>query len=141
MKTNNGGDKTKAEAVSWSETTLFETVKALEHVLVFVKWDPRSVIGDCNDGLTIDVSIFNSDAPCWATMLDRVIHEIRNRIEYEISITRNMRRRISNHREARPLFFGSRVIQFDNFARDCREVDGPKRGLLSFCLNLRKSGD
>src|SRR3974390_1592844 len=110
MKTNNGGDKTKPEAVSGSETTLFKTVKALEHVLVFVKWDSRSVIGDRNDGLTIDVSIFNCDAPCCATMLDSVIHEIRNRIEYEISITRNMRRRRPNYREARPPFFGGWVI-------------------------------
>jgi hypothetical protein len=46
MKTGYGTDKTETKSIAGSAAVSLQPIKALENMLVFITWNPRSVIGD-----------------------------------------------------------------------------------------------
>jgi hypothetical protein len=87
MQARNGSDKAKPETVSRCATTRLQPVKTLEHVLVFSSGNSRSIIGNRNNGSAFAAFCnLNGYVPRWATMFDRIVNEIGDRIKDEIAI-------------------------------------------------------
>ena len=87
MKTADGSDQTEPETVSRRVATVFEPVKALENVLVFVSGNSRPVIGDRDDGAAFNDFVRNDDLPSDTAMFDRIVHEIGDGIKDQIAIS------------------------------------------------------
>ena len=105
MKPGNGGDYAQSEATSRSAAAAFEPVKALENVGMLVDGKSRPVIADGNDRFTIAGHNLDGHPARLTAMLDRIIDEVGNRIEQEVSIARDEYRLIAGQAEMRASFF------------------------------------
>ena len=76
VKIGDGRDQAEPQTVSRRVAAVFEPVKALEDLLVFVRGNSGSVVGDRDDRLAIDVFVRDHDLPPGAAMLDRIVDEI-----------------------------------------------------------------
>src|SRR6185295_5683879 len=81
VKMGDGSDQAEPQPVSRRVTAVFEPVKALENLLVFVRGNSGPVIGDRDDRSAIDVFVRDHDLPPGAAMLDPIVHEIGDGIE------------------------------------------------------------
>src|SRR5690242_4298253 len=86
MKAGDGRDEAEAETVTGSVAALFEPVKALEHLLVLLGGNSAPVVRYVHDRPATAVFAGDDDLPARAPMLDRVIHEIGNRVEDQITV-------------------------------------------------------
>src|SRR5882724_1238416 len=86
VKTGDGSDQTEPEAVSRRVATVFEPVKALENLLVFVGGNSGPVIGDRDHRPAFNDFVRNDDLASFAAMFDRIVHEIGDGIEDQITI-------------------------------------------------------
>ena len=120
MKSGHGGHNAEPETVSGNVTTPFEPIEVLEYVRVLVGGDSRPVISDRNKCLAIAVCNLNSHLTRFMPVLDGVIDEIGDRIEEEISITRD-EHSLTTHEAQMPVaFFRGSVEQLYDVTRDLR---------------------
>src|SRR5712671_5256272 len=137
MKTGDGSDQAEPETVSRRVAALFEPVKALEHMLVFVGGDSGPVIGDRDDRLAIDVFVRNDDLASGAAMLDRIVHEIGDGIKDQITVTSHQHLTITDNGETGAVLFRRGVVQLDNLTGDFEQIHGAERTLSCLGLDLR----
>src|SRR3984893_17719809 len=137
MKTSDGSDQTEPETVSRRVATLFEPVKALEDMFVFAGGNSGSVIGDRDDRPAINAFVRNHDLPSGAAMLDRIVDEIGDGIEDQITITDHQHLTIPDDGETGVVLFGRGIVQFDNLTGDFDQIHGAERALSRLGLNLR----
>src|SRR5205809_5970460 len=148
MKTGDGSDQTEPETVSRRVATVFEPVKALENVLVFVSGNSGPVIGDRDDGSAFNDFVRNDDLPSGTAMFDRIVHEIGDGIEDQVTITSHQHLAIADNGETGAVLFGRGIVQFDNLAGDFDQItlrNAPFRAWVSICAirvmeeNIRKT--
>ena len=108
MKTGDGSDQTEPETVSRRVATVFEPVKALENVLVFVSGNSGPVIGDRDDGSAFNDFVRNDDLPSGTAMFDRIVHEIGDGIEDQVTITSHQHLAITDNDVTGPPFNGKK---------------------------------
>src|SRR5260370_17754937 len=111
MKTGDGSDQTEPETVSRRVATVFEPVKALENVLVFVSGNSGPVIGDRDDRPAFNDFVGNDDLPSGAAMFDRIVHEICDGIEDQVTIASHHHLAIADNGETVPVLFCPPIVQ------------------------------
>src|SRR5689334_15702254 len=124
MKTSDGRDETESQTISRSVATVFEPIKALEHMFVLIAWNSGPIIRNRNDRRAIDVLDGCRDVPSRTAVLDRIVHEIGDRIEDQIAITGHQHFALTDGGEMSAVLFGGGIVQLDNFADDVDQVDG-----------------
>ena len=137
MKASDGSDQTEPETVSRRVATVFEPVKALENVLVFVSGNSGPVIGDRDDGSAFNDFVGNDDLPSGAAMFDRIVHEIGDGIEDQVTIASHQHLTIADNAETGAVLFGRGIVQLDNLAGDFDQIHGAERALSRLGLDLR----
>jgi len=81
MKMSDCGHKTETETIAGHAATSLETVEAIEDGLEFAGGNAGPVVGNGNDCALGAVSHFDINLSALATMFDRVIDDIRQRVE------------------------------------------------------------
>src|SRR6266446_10804633 len=137
VKTGDGSDQAEPQTVSRRVAAVFEPVKALENLLVFVGGNSGPVVGDRDDRPAIDVFVRDHDLPPDAAMLDRIVHEIGDGIKDQIAIAGHQHLAIADDGETGVVLFGRGIVQFDNLTGDFDQIDGAEPVLSSLSLNLR----
>ena len=99
MKTGNGSDQAEPETVSRRVATVFESVKSLENMLIFIGGNSGPVIGDRDSRRAINVFVGNDDLPSGAAMLDRIVHEIGDGIKDQITVAGHQHLTITDNGE------------------------------------------
>src|SRR5260370_14543319 len=74
MKAGDGRDQAEPETVSRRVAALFEPVKPLEHMLVFIGGKSRPVLGDPDHPLSIHVFCLKQHPPSPAALPCRTFH-------------------------------------------------------------------
>src|SRR5450631_3317422 len=141
MKTGDGRDQAEPETVSGRVAALFEPVKALEHMLVFVGGNSGPVIGDRDHRLAIDVFVRDDDLPSGAAMLDRIVHEVGYGIEDQIAIAGHQHLAIADNAETGAVRFSRGIVQLDNLAGDFDQIHGAEPAFSGLGLDLRNPHD
>ena len=137
MKTGNGSDQTEPETVSRRVATVFEPVKSLENMLMFIGGNSGPVIGDRENRRAINVFVRNDDLPSRAAMLDRIVHEIGDGIKDQITIAGHQHLTITDNGETGAVLFGRGIVQLDNLTGDFDQIHGAERPLSCLGLDLR----
>ena len=132
-----GSDQAEPQPVPLRVAAVFEPVKALENLLVFVGGNSVPVIGDRDDRPAIDVFVRDHDLPSGAAMLDRIVHEIGDGIEDQVAIAGHQHLAIADDGETGALLFGRGVVQLHNLAGDFHQIHGAERALPCLGLDLR----
>src|SRR3981189_3653776 len=99
MKTGDGSDEAEPETVSRCVAALFEPVKALEYMFVLAGGNSGPVIGDRDDRPTIHVFVRDDNLPSGAAMLERIVHEIGDRIKDQVTIAGHQHLTIADNDE------------------------------------------
>src|SRR5712672_2118203 len=118
MKTGNGSDQAEPETVSRCVATVLESVKPLENMLIFIGGNSGPVIGDRENRRAANVFVRNHDLASGTAMLDRIVHEIGDRIKDQITIADHQHLTITDDGETSAVLFGRGVVQLNNLTRD-----------------------
>src|ERR1035438_9197848 len=140
MEAGDGGDQTEPETVSRRVATLFEPVKALENMLVLSGGNSGAVIGNRDNRLTVNVFVGNDDLASGAAVLDRIVHEIGDRIEDQITIAGHQHLTIADNGETGAVLFGRGIVQLDHLTGDFDQVRSEERAFSRLGLDLRNPG-
>src|SRR5258706_4989446 len=141
MNTGNGSNQAEPETVSRRVATVFESVKSLENMLIFIGGNSGPVIGDRDSRRAINVFVGNDDLPSGAAMLDRIVHEIGDGIKDQITVAGHQHLTIADNGETGVVLFGRGIVQFGNLTGDFGQIDGAEPVLSSLSLNLRNPRD
>ena len=110
-------------------------------MLVFVSGNSGPVIGDRDDGSAFNDFVRNDDLPSGTAMFDRIVHEIGDGIEDQVTITSHQHLAIPDNGETGAVLFGCGIVQFDNLAGDFDQIHVAERALSRLGLNLRDPRD
>src|ERR1700674_6047432 len=116
MKTGDGSDQTEPETVSGPVATVCEPVEALENVLVLVSGNSGPVIGDRNGRPPFIDFVGNDDLPSGTAMFDRIVHEIGDGIEDQVTIASHQHLAIADNGETGAVLLGRGIVQFAHLA-------------------------
>src|SRR5258707_6615234 len=89
MNTGNGSNQAEPETVSRRVATVFESVKALENMLILIGGNSGPLIGDRDDRRAINVFVRNDDLPSRPALLDRGVHENGDGLKNQITGARH----------------------------------------------------
>ena len=141
MKTGDGSDQAEPEAISRRVSTVFEPVKALENMLVFAGGNSGPIIGDRDDSSTVDVFVRYDDPPSGAPVLDRVVHEIGDRIKDQVTIAGHQHLTIAGNAETGAVLLGRGILQLHHLTGDFHQIHGSESVLSCLGLDLRNPRD
>src|SRR5712671_3348444 len=140
MKTSDGSDQAEPETVSRRVAAVFEAIKALENMLVFAGGNSGPVIGDRDDRTAVDVFVGYDDSPSDAPVLDRVVHEIGDRVKDEVTVAGHQHLTIAGNAETGAVLFGRGIVQLDHLTGDFDQIHGSESVLSGLGLDLRNPG-
>src|SRR5579883_1864223 len=89
VKTGDRCDQAEPEAVSRRVTGLFQAIEALEDMLALARRDAGPIVGDRNRRLAINDLASDDDFAPGAAMLERIVDQIGDRIEDQVTIARD----------------------------------------------------
>src|ERR1041385_3202682 len=87
MQMGDGCDEAETQPVARSATASFQSIEALEHMLMFLDRDSRPIVGDGKRWALVTTLDLQDDLTPLATMLDSVVDKIGERIEQKVMIT------------------------------------------------------
>jgi hypothetical protein len=105
MEPGDGGDQAEAQSVAWRAAAAFEPVEAFQHVLEFVRWNPRPVVGDGQDRSVIALRGLDGNRGPLAAMRDRIVDQVRQRIEQQVAIAGHRHVAVADDTEMTALLF------------------------------------
>src|SRR5262249_17771891 len=87
VQTGNGGDQAEPEAISGAAPTLFQAIKALQHVFALFRGNPRPIVDNRKKNATIAAFGLDDHKARLPSVFDRIIDEVGHCLEQKISVT------------------------------------------------------